>query len=75
MERKLSENSLVVTVRALLTTMMHYSQSLLLVKVIGCLTRYHCSVLLPNTSLFQHVPSASKFLDVVVLLVSFFLSF
>lgn len=77
MERKLSENSLVVTVRASLTIMSALQSVITASKSNWLLNTLPPQRVTANTSLFQHVPSASKFLDVVVLLVSFlfFLSF
>lgn len=70
----MSENSLVVTVRALLTTMSALQSVITASKSNWLLNTLPLQRVTANTSLFQHVPSASKFLDVVVLLV-FFLSF
>lgn len=71
----MSEDSLVVTVRALLTIMSALQSVITTCKSNWLLNTLPLQRVTANTSLFQHVPSASKFLDVVVLLVSFFLSF
>lgn len=69
----MSENSLVVTVRALLTTMSALQSVITASKSNWLLNTLPLQRVTANTSLLQHVPSASKFLDVVVLLVSLFL--